>query len=91
MQYKLCRSYSHHHYAQEVDADVEHRHEEADSLEEVANKQDTEGTVIRWVHRPEHVEGHNANKHHWEDEEHPCWAHRANIMRFVVPDHEERE
>ena len=64
--------YSHHHDAQEVDADVEHRHEEPNTLEEVANEQDAEGAVIRWVHRPEHVEGHDADKHHGEDEEHPC-------------------
>jgi hypothetical protein len=38
------------HAPKDIDADVEHGHEEAKSLEEVADEEDTKYAGIGWVH-----------------------------------------
>jgi len=44
------RKITHGHDSQEVDADVEHRDEESNALEEVPQEEHADGPRVRWIH-----------------------------------------
>ena len=76
------------HSPDDVDADVEKRHEEPESLEGVTDKQDTDRSGIFGRDHLQNVEGDDSDKHHGENQECPGRSEGFEIVGFVKPDHE---
>ena len=79
------------HPPDDIDADVEKRHEESEPLESVTNKQDTDRSAVFHRDDLEHVEGDDSDKHHGKNQERPGGGEGLEIVGFIEPDHEHGE